>query len=104
METFWSTFWCFFNLAFALGHRTDYISRKNIMLFLITMIYLASDHRGMIRKEEIKKLLDEMNEEYQDCGNLILDPEDDEVDLVNKACEKIGEGDKGIFFCGSGVM
>lgn len=68
------------------------------------MIYLASDHRGMIRKEEVKKLLDEMNEEYQDCGNLILDPEDDEVDFVNKACEKIGEGDKGIFFCGSGVM
>lgn len=68
------------------------------------MIYLASDHRGMVRKEEIKKFLDEIKEEYQDCGNLILDPEDDEVDFVNKACEKITDSDRGIFFCGSGVM
>lgn len=88
------------------------------------MIYLASDHRGMIRKEEVKKLLDETSEDYQDCGNLILDPEDDEVDFVNNGCERI-ERDiaasqlrsspasggvrvladpRGIFFCGSGVM
>lgn len=68
------------------------------------MIYLASDHRGMLRKEEVKKVLDEMKEDHLDCGNLMLDPEDDEVDFVNKACVKIEPGDKGIFFCGSGVM
>lgn len=75
------------------------------------MIYLASDHRGMIRKEEIKKFLDELKEAYQDCGNLILDPEDDEVDFVNKGCERMEadiadhkENARGIFFCGSGVM
>jgi ribose 5-phosphate isomerase B len=75
------------------------------------MIYLASDHRGMVRKEEIKKFLDEMKEEYQDCGNLMMDPQDDEVDFVNKAGEHLeadfdqGKRDsKGIFFCGSDVM
>ncbi len=71
------------------------------------MIYLASDHRGMIRKEEVKKILDDLKEEHFDCGNMMLDPNDDEVDFVNKACEKM-EADqsnpRGIFFCGSGVM
>ncbi len=68
------------------------------------MIYLASDHRGMVRKEEVKKILDDLKEDHFDCGNLMLDPNDDEVDFVNKACDKITEGDKGMFFCGSGVM
>ena len=71
------------------------------------MIYLASDHRGMLRKEEIKKLLDELKLEHYDCGNMMFDPNDDEVDFVNKACQRM-EADqadsKGILFCGSGVM
>lgn len=71
------------------------------------MVYLASDHRGMVRKEKIKELLDELKEEYFDSGNLMFDPEDDEVDFVNKGCQQM-EADKadpkGIFFCGSGVM
>lgn len=65
----------------------------------------------MVRKEEIKKFLDEMQESYQDCGNLIMDPEDDEVDFVNKGCQRMEadladhkENIRGIFFCGSGVM
>lgn len=71
------------------------------------MIYLASDHRGMIRKEEVKKFLDEIKEDHFDCGNHMMDPNDDEVDYVNKACEKMAEdpeNSKGMFFCGSGVM
>lgn len=75
------------------------------------MIYLASDHRGMVRKEEIKKFLDEIKSEYQDVGNLSFDPNDDVIDYVVEACKKIGAssaqgsgGPKGIFFCGSGVM
>ena len=65
----------------------------------------------MLRKEELKKVLDEMKEEYQDCGNLIYDPADDEVDFVNRGCQRIEadtvdhkESTWGIFFCGSGVM
>lgn len=75
------------------------------------MIYLASDHRGMIRKEEVKKFLDEIKEEYLDCGNHMMDPNDDEVDFVNRACDRMEqdisdhkESVRGMFFCGSGVM
>ncbi len=75
------------------------------------MVYLAADHRGLIRKEEMKKLLDEMGERYVDVGNQIYDPGDDEVDFVNKGCQRIerdmadhNEDAKGLFFCGSGVM
>ncbi len=75
------------------------------------MIYLASDHRGMVRKEEVKKILDEMGERHVDVGNMAFDPNDDAIDFVKAACEKIGAASaqgsgepKGIFFCGSGVM
>lgn len=75
------------------------------------MIYLATDHRGMIRKEEVKKFLDELKEEYFDAGNVVYDPADDEVSFVNNASQRmeddIASGKKniwGIFFCGSGVM
>lgn len=56
-------------------------------------------------------MLDLMKEEYLDCGNLIYDPADDEVDYVNKGSERMEtdmadhkENVRGIFFCGSGVM
>lgn len=68
------------------------------------MIYLASDHRGFIRKEEIKKYLLEINEETIDVGDLTYNADDDEVDFVAAAVSKMNEGDKGFFFCGSGVM
>lgn len=68
------------------------------------MIYLASDHRGLVRKEEVKKILDTLKQPYLDAGNLIFDPQDDEIDFVAKAAERIVDNDRGIFFCGSGVM
>lgn len=68
------------------------------------MIYLSSDHRGFLRKEEIKEWLKFDGQEFEDVGNSKLDPEDDEVDFVKKAVEQMKDGDKGIFFCGSGVM
>lgn len=74
------------------------------------MIYLVSDHRGMVRKEEIKKILDEMGQGHTDSGNFAFDPNDDAIDFVREACGKIaasaeGSGEpRGIFFCGSGVM
>lgn len=68
------------------------------------MIYLASDHRGMVRKEEIKRILDETEEKHTDVGDLAFDPNDDAIEFVKEACGKITNEDKGIFFCGSGVM
>lgn len=68
------------------------------------MIYLAADHRGFLRKEEIKKFLEEIAQPFIDVGNHLLDETDDEVDFVKKAASKITADDFGIFFCGSGVM
>lgn len=68
------------------------------------MIYLAADHRGFLRKEEIKKFLEEIAQPYIDVGNLTLDETDDEVDYVAAAAAKITPNDLGIFFCGSGAM
>lgn len=61
----------------------------------------------MVRKEEVKKFLDELGQDFYDYGNLMLDPQDDAVDFVNRACAKMmedTENPRGIFFCGSGVM
>lgn len=74
------------------------------------MVYLAADHRGLLRREEIKKWLSENKIDCFDVGNDKLDPLDDEIDFVSKACEQIetdlakGAEPRGIFFCGSGVM
>ena len=58
----------------------------------------------MVRKEEVKKFLDEIGEKYKDEGNLSFDPGDDAIEFVRSACKKMAEADKGVFFCGSGVM
>lgn len=70
----------------------------------MAMIYLAADHRGYERKEEIKHWLASRKVDFEDVGNTKLDPDDDEVDFVKKAAGRIGDFDQGIFFCGSGVM
>lgn len=69
------------------------------------MIYLASDHRGYLRKEEIKRWLFAQNAKYLDVGNKTLTPNDDAIDFVIRATELMADhGDRGIFFCGSAVM
>ena len=74
------------------------------------MIYLASDHRGFLRKEEVKKWLFLENAKYEDVGNTTYNKDDDEVDFVKRGCQRMeadiaeGKGTRGIFFCGSGVM
>ncbi len=70
------------------------------------MIYLAADHRGLLKKDEIKKFLDGVKLEVADCGNDHLDLGDNAGDFVLRACQLIraDSPDLGIFFCGSGVM
>ncbi len=74
------------------------------------MIFLAADHRGFVRKEEIKTYLFSLGQEVVDVGNKELDSDDDEVDFVKQGCRQMtadladGKEPRGIFFCGSGVM
>lgn len=68
------------------------------------MIYIASDHAGFKRKEEIKKYLKENKLKFKDLG-----PENDlpvnYSDYANKVCSEIKKSNqnKGILICGSGT-
>lgn len=69
------------------------------------MIYLAADHRGFLLKEELKKFLIDSGFEVKDAGAFQYDKDDDYVDFAASASERLrggGEGDRGIFICGSG--
>lgn len=65
------------------------------------MIVLASDHGGYKLKEMIKEYFLLIGYDYIDVG---CDSEEscDYPDHVHRACNKIGDGDFGIFVCGSG--
>lgn len=69
------------------------------------MIYLGADHRGFKLKEYLKSKLEEKSMPYQDLGNTVLDPQDDDVDFAQKVASKVAgeDGAKGIVICGSGV-
>ncbi|ASS89517.1 ribose 5-phosphate isomerase B [Aeribacillus pallidus] len=67
-------------------------------------VIIASDHGGVNIRGEIKKLLDEMNIEYEDigcdCGTSV-----DYPDYALPAAERVakGEFDRGILICGTGI-
>ena len=68
------------------------------------MIALASDHAGYQYKENIKKLLDELNLHYQDFGPP-TNASTDYPDWGHKASQAVstGECDSGILICGTGI-
>jgi ribose 5-phosphate isomerase B len=67
-------------------------------------VAIASDHGGINIREEIKKLMDEMNITYLDlgceCGTSV-----DYPDYALPVAEKVanGEVDLGILICGTGI-
>ena len=67
-------------------------------------IAIASDHAGFELKEKIKKLLEELEYEYEDFGT---DSEEsvDYPDYALKVAEAVAkkECDMGILICGSGI-
>ncbi|MFA5821229.1 MAG: RpiB/LacA/LacB family sugar-phosphate isomerase [Candidatus Gracilibacteria bacterium] len=60
------------------------------------MIYLASDHAGFERKEQVKKFLLEKGMEVSDVGPEKFDKMDDYPDFVIPCAEKVA-GEKGSF-------
>jgi len=68
------------------------------------MIALASDHAGYQYKENIKKLLDELNLRYQDFGPP-TNASTDYPDWGHKASQAVssGECERAILICGTGV-
>lgn len=70
------------------------------------MIYLGADHRGFKLKEEIKKILKNLERDFIDMGNAVHDENDDYTDFAKLVAGKVSqspETDKGILICGSGV-
>lgn len=68
-------------------------------------IFIGADHRGFNLKEYLKKKLKETNLNFEDCGNLFYDSQDDYSDFAFKVGEKVSseKNSLGILICGSGA-
>ena len=79
-------------------------------------IFLAADHRGFQLKETLKPWLESLGHQVEDCGNTILEPQDDYVDFTRAAANKLAQEIKdsdyhstptlsatAIGICGSGI-
>ena len=78
---------------------------KNVQTEGVLMkVAIASDHGGLNIREEIKRLMDEMEIEYIDFG-CECDTSVDYPDYAVPVAEKVanGEVDRGILICGTGI-
>ncbi|MGL4819821.1 MAG: ribose 5-phosphate isomerase B [Bacilli bacterium] len=67
-------------------------------------VVIASDHGGFNLKEELKKLMDEMNIAYEDLGPascVSVDYPDYALPVAEHVAE--GKADRGILVCGTGI-
>lgn len=78
------------------------------------MIYLGADHRGYELKEKLKPWLEQLGYQYEDCGALEYDKDDDYPDFAKLVGEKVAQFQRGltsnlevkpqgILICGSGI-
>lgn len=67
-------------------------------------IAIGSDHGGFELKQQIKKLLDQLNIEYDDFGTEGTNS-CDYTDFAIPACEKVANNEytRGILICGTGI-
>ncbi len=67
-------------------------------------VYLATDHAGFELKEQVKKYLQGLGYEVEDCGAFSLDKEDDYPDFIAKAAEAVSndQSSRAVIFGGSG--
>jgi ribose 5-phosphate isomerase B len=67
-------------------------------------VAIASDHGGLKIREEIKKLMDELEISYEDFG-CECETSVDYPDFALPVAEKVarGEFDRGILICGTGI-
>lgn len=67
-----------------------------------TKIYIGADHAGFKLKESAKKFLDSLGIEYEDCGALKLNKNDDYPVYAAKVAKNVSKSKSfGILFCGS---
>ncbi len=67
-------------------------------------IFIAADHAGYSRKEEIKQLLKAKKIEFEDMGPIELEPADDYPNYGKKVAEAVAAGKGiGILICDTGI-
>ncbi len=68
-------------------------------------IFIGADHRGFQLKEYLKTYLTESGYTVVDCGNTVLDPNDDYPDFAFEVAKRVVEdpNNRGIVICGSGA-
>ena len=71
----------------------------------MSKIIIGSDHGGFSRKEEVKKILKDMNIDIEDAGTFDGDISVDYPDIAEKVGEEIRKGNftGGILLCGTGI-
>ena len=69
------------------------------------MLFLATDHRGLKLKNQLKDWLVAKKILFKDLGAYEYLPEDDYPDYAKLLCEKIldDKENRGVIFCGSGI-
>ena len=65
----------------------------------MSSLYIASDHRGLALKEELKKRFPQYS--WEDLGPFDSAPVD-YPSYAKKLCEKMKASDKGVLICGTG--
>lgn len=67
-------------------------------------IYIGADHRGFAIKEKLKEWLSSRGDTVTDCGNTVLDQNDDYPDFAFAVSDRVvtDPGSLGIVLCGSG--
>jgi ribose 5-phosphate isomerase B len=68
-------------------------------------VYLGTDHRGFLLKEQLKVWFDGISVHVIDCGAQTHEPGDDFVDIARVVAEKVATTSdaRGILLCGSGA-
>lgn len=68
-------------------------------------LFIGADHRGFQLKEALKHWLEKDGYQVEDCGNTVLDLQDDYPDYAFAVAKKVATTDNslGIVVCGSGI-
>lgn len=69
------------------------------------MIYIGADHQGFELKEKIKKWFTEKKVQFEDCGALVYNKDDDYPDFAKSVCFKTlqNQNNIGILICATGI-
>ncbi len=68
-------------------------------------VFIGADHRGFKLKDKLKDWLIQEGYQVTDCGNTVLDTEDDYPDFAFALADAVvnNSGSRGVLLCGTGT-